>query len=44
MTTTNKIFLQLLERNIGSNNRDKWTSWTIVTRVIAYYFIIYNKS
>ena len=42
MTTTNKIFLQLLERNIGSNNRNKWTSWTIVTRVIAYYFTYLN--
>ena len=42
MTTTNKIFLQLLERNIGSNNRGKWTSWTIVTRVIAYYFTYLN--
>jgi len=42
MTTTNKIFLQLLERDIGSNNRGKWTSWTIVTRVIAYYFTYLN--
>ena len=44
MTTTNKIFLQLLERDIGSNNRNKWTSWTIVTRVIAYYSTLFNAT
>jgi hypothetical protein len=37
MTTTNKIILQLLERIVGSELQGKWTSWTIVTRVIAYY-------
>src|SRR6056300_1983904 len=37
MTTTNKIFLQLLERDIRSELQGKWISWTIVTRVIAYY-------
>ncbi len=37
---TNKIFLQLLGKKYWIKQQDKWTSWTIITRVRSYYFTL----
>ena len=44
MTTTNKIFLQLLGKKYWIKQQDKWTSWTIITRVRSYYSTLLNAT